>query len=61
MIVWKGKFWNSGAHGRRDSGSSAGQWAPGDTIELKSCVDKGKISQIHDFFVKNIRNYFKIF
>ena len=42
VIVWKGKFWNSGAHGRRDSGSSSGQWAAGDTIELTSCVNAGR-------------------
>ena len=41
VIVWNSKFWNSGAHGRRDQDSDAGQWAPGDTIELKSCSQTG--------------------
>ena len=40
--VWKAKFHNSGAHGRRDpkgssNGSKPGQWAAGDTIELVNC------------------------
>ena len=43
VIVWNSKFWNSGAHGRRDNGSGEGQWAPGDTIELKNCPQKGKL------------------
>ena len=40
IVVWKGSE-NSGAHGRRDKDSKAGQWAPGDTIELKSCSQAG--------------------
>ena len=57
VIVWNGKFWNSGAHGRRDNGSKAGQWAAGDTIELKSCVDKGKFSQIYQISCQNDINF----
>ena len=41
VIVYNGKSWNSGAHGRRVKDSKAGQWAPGDTIELKSCSQAG--------------------
>ena len=40
VIVWNSKLW-SGAHGRRDKDSNPGQWAPGDTIELKSCSQAG--------------------
>ena len=47
VIVWKGTPSNSGAHGRRDNGSKAGQWVAGDTIELKSCVKEGKLSQVY--------------
>ena len=45
IIVWKGAK-TSGAHGRRDSGSAAGQWVTGDTIELQSCQGKSVIIAI---------------
>ena len=41
VIVWNSKWWNSGPHGRRNSGSAPGQWAPGDTLELHSCSETG--------------------
>ena len=43
--VWDssaGKYAGSGRYaGRRDSGSEAGNWAAGDTIQLKACVEQG--------------------
>ena len=43
---WEGqvKVWkrSSGHHGRRDKGPSPGQWAEGDVIKMKYCVDTGK-------------------
>ena len=41
VIVWTSKSLNGGAHGRRYPHGDAGQWAPGDTIELKSCSQSG--------------------
>ena len=37
--VWNGK--KHGVHGWRASGESAGDWAQGDMIQLKSCVEAG--------------------
>ena len=44
--IWTGKVkvWDGSAgaikvvHGRKDSGAVAGNWAPGDTIQLTACV-----------------------
>ena len=47
VVVWDGstgKFAGSGRYsGRRDPGpvAVAGNWATGDTIQLKACVEKG--------------------
>ena len=39
VIVWKAAD-HSAAHGRRNDGTSArGQWATGDTIKLKRCLE----------------------
>lgn len=35
IIVWKDSE-TGAAHGRRDTGSAAGQWVAGDTIELQN-------------------------
>ena len=48
VIVWKGNS-NHGAHGRRYSGGGSGQWAKGDSIELKSCVDYRDRGNCQDF------------
>ena len=42
VLVWKtNPAGDSGAHGRRASGSGPGQWKPNDTIQLTSCEDIG--------------------
>ena len=39
--VWDGSTGKYGLAGRRDAGQAAGQWAQGDTILLKACVEAG--------------------
>ena len=45
VIVWDGstgQYAGSGRYsGRRDAGAAAGNWASGDTLQLKACVEKG--------------------
>ena len=42
VLVWKtNPAGDSGAHGRRESGSGPGQWKVNDEIGLTSCVDAG--------------------
>ena len=41
VIVWDGSTGKYGLAGRRDAGQAAGQWAQGDTIQLKACVEAG--------------------
>ena len=45
VVVWDsstGQYKGSGRYsGRRDSGAVAGNWATGDTIKLKACVEQG--------------------
>ena len=41
IMVWKGQFWNSASYGRRVYWPMPGQFAPGDTITLKSCKENG--------------------
>ena len=36
--VWDGSASQYGVSGRRDAGAVAGNWAPGDTIQLTACV-----------------------
>ena len=39
VVVWDGSTGaNKVVHGRRDPVAKAGNWAPGDTIQLKTCV-----------------------
>ena len=46
-MSWTGtiRVWNSsneyGANGRRNAGAAAGNWAQGDTIQLKACGEAG--------------------
>ena len=39
--VWDGSTGLYGLAGRRDTGFAPGNWAPGDTIQLKACVEAG--------------------
>jgi len=39
IIVWDGTGQRYDSHGRRSNGSAAGNWAQGDTIQLKACVE----------------------
>ena len=45
VVVWDGttgKYAGTGRYsGRRDSGAVDGNWAAGDTIQLKACVEQG--------------------
>ena len=45
VVVWDGttgKYAGSGRYsGRRDAGAVAGNWATGDTIKLRACVEQG--------------------
>ena len=37
ITVWKGSK-TGAAHGKRDTGSAAGQWVANDTIEMQDCL-----------------------
>ena len=39
--VWDENIGAYDTHGRRSAGSAAGNWAQGDTIQLKACVEAG--------------------